>query len=182
MARERWEKRSSFILAAIGSAIGLGNVWRFPYMAYSNGGGAFFIPYIIALITTGIPLVALEYYLGARHQLGPSEAYGKVKKNTNYIGWFALGVAGMITFYYAVVMGWAFNYLYSSIGIKWAGNEGNFFNNTVLGISKGIYSFGGLRWPVVLGTFLTWVAIFLIIFKGIKVVGKVVNWTVGIPW
>ncbi|TYB31094.1 MAG: sodium-dependent transporter [Candidatus Mcinerneyibacterium aminivorans] len=182
MARERWEKRSSFILAAIGSAIGLGNVWRFPYMAYSNGGGAFFIPYLIALITTGIPLVALEYYLGARHQLGPSEAYGKVKKNTNFIGWFALGVAGMITFYYAVVMGWAWNYLYHSIGVSWAGNEANFFNKTVLNISKGIYSFGGIEWAVVIGTLLTWIAIFLIIFKGIKVVGKVVNWTVGIPW
>ena len=96
MARERWEKRSAFVMAAIGSAIGLGNVWRFPYMAYSNGGGAFFIPYLIALITTGIPLLALEYYLGIRYQKGPTEAYGSIKKNTNYIGWFALATASSV--------------------------------------------------------------------------------------
>ena len=99
MTRERWDKRTAFIMAAIGSAIGLGNVWRFPYMAYANGGGAFFIPYMIALITTGIPLVALEFYLGNRYQKGPTEVYNFVRKNTNYIGWFAIGTTIMITIY-----------------------------------------------------------------------------------
>ncbi|MEA2104934.1 MAG: sodium-dependent transporter [Candidatus Cloacimonadota bacterium] len=182
MARERWGNRSAFIMAAIGSAIGLGNVWRFPYEAYSNGGGAFFIPYVIALITTGIPLVALEYYLGVRHQTGPSEAYGFIRKHTNYIGWFALGTAGMITAYYAVIMGWSWTFLYHSIGVKWAGVEKEFFHSNILGISDHITNFGGLQWPIIIGLFLTWLSIFLIIFKGVKIVGKVVNWTVGLPW
>ncbi len=182
MARERWDKRSAFIMAAIGSAIGLGNVWRFPYMAYANGGGAFFIPYIIALITTGVPLVSLEYYIGTRSQKGPSEAYGFFKKKTNYIGWTAIGVSTMITIYYAVIMGWAWLYLFKSIGVKWLGNSKGFFYNDVLGLSSGIGTIGGIQWPIVLGTLLTWIAIFLIIFKGVKVVGKVVNWTVGLPW
>src|SRR6056297_3449351 len=99
MKRERWTSRSSFIMAAIGSAIGLGNIWRFPYVAYSNRGGAFLIPYIVALITTGIPLVALEYYLGARYQLGPTEVFAKIKEKSNFIGWFAISVASMIVFY-----------------------------------------------------------------------------------
>ncbi|MFC1884117.1 sodium-dependent transporter [Thermodesulfobacteriota bacterium] len=182
MARERWDKRSAFIMAAIGSAIGLGNVWRFPYMAYSNGGGAFFIPYLIALITTGIPLVALEYYLGTRYQQGPTEAYGKIRKNTNYIGWFALASAAMITCYYTVVISWAWNYMFHSAGVKWAGDEKNFFFGNVLGISESIGALGGIQWPIVIGNLITWVIIFLVIFKGIKVVGKVVNWTVGLPW
>ena len=182
MARERWDKRSSFIMAAIGSAIGLGNVWRFPYMAYSNGGGAFFIPYLIALITTGIPLVALEYYLGTRYQQGPTEAYGKIRKNTNYIGWFALATSGMITCYYTIIISWAWNYMFYSLGVQWAEKAKNFFYVDVLGMSDAIGALGGIQWPVVLGNLITWVAIFLIIFKGIKVVGRVVNWTVGLPW
>ncbi|MBL6989028.1 MAG: sodium-dependent transporter [Bacteriovoracaceae bacterium] len=182
MARERWDKRSAFLMAAIGSAIGLGNVWRFPYMAYSNGGGAFFIPYIIALITTGVPLVALEYYLGVRSQKGPTEAYGMVNDRSNYIGWISLAVASMITIYYTVIMGWAWNYLYHSFGVSWAGREGSFFYKNILGLSSGIGVLGGIQWPIVLGNFLTWLAVFFIIFKGVGVVGKVVTWTVGLPW
>ena len=182
MARERWANRGAFIMAAIGSAIGLGNVWRFPYMAASNGGAVFFIPYVIALITTGIPLIALEYYLGARSQKGPSEAYGNIKKGANYIGWFALLVAAMITIYYCVIMGWSWNYVAHSIGVKWSGAEGDFFFGKVLGISDGIFNLGGVQWLIVIGNFLTWAAIFFIVFKGVKIVGKVVNWTVSIPW
>ena len=182
MARERWDKRTAFVLAAIGSAIGLGNVWRFPYMAYENGGGAFFIPYLIALITTGIPLVALEYYLGVRAQKGPTEAYDHIRKGSNFIGWFTIGTAAMITFYYTVVMSWAWNYLYYAVGVGWAGKEKDFFFTNVLGISKGIGVLGGTQWMLVIGNLITWGIIFLIIFKGVKIVGKVVTWTVAIPW
>jgi len=182
MKRERWTSRSSFIMAAIGSAIGLGNIWRFPYVAYANGGSAFLIPYVLALITTGIPLVALEYYLGARYQLGPTEVFAKIKKKSNFIGWFAISIAAMITFYYTAIMGWSWNYLFHSLGINWAGNETGFFYDKVLGLTEGINEFGGFNLPVLIGTFLTWLAIFLIIFKGIKVVSKVVKWTVGLPW
>ena len=58
--REQWGTRAGFLLAAIGSAIGLGNIWRFPYVAYENGGGAFLIPYLVALLTAGIPLLILS--------------------------------------------------------------------------------------------------------------------------
>ncbi len=182
MAREKWNNQFAFIMAAIGSAIGLGNVWRFPYMAYDNGGGAFFIPYILALLTTGVPLLILEYYLGVRKQVGPTESYGLIRKNANYIGWFSLGIAAMITIYYTVIMGWAWNYMYHSFHVNWSGDASGFFYNNVLGLSDGVGNLGGIRWPIVFGNLLTWVSIFLIVFKGVKVVGKVVNWTVGVPW
>ena len=63
--RETWGSRGGFILAAVGSAVGLGNVWRFPYEAYSNGGGAFLIPYIVAMVVVGIPLLIMESSKGA---------------------------------------------------------------------------------------------------------------------
>ena len=64
--RENWSARSGFILAAIGSAVGLGNIWRFPYVAYENGGGAFMVPYLIALIAAGFPLLFLDYVVGQK--------------------------------------------------------------------------------------------------------------------
>ena len=64
--REAFSSRTVFILAAIGSAVGLGNIWRFPYIAYENGGGAFLIPYLVALLTAGLPLLMLEYGIGHR--------------------------------------------------------------------------------------------------------------------
>jgi NSS family neurotransmitter:Na+ symporter len=62
--RERWTSRACFVFAAIGSAIGLGNVWRFPYITYEYGGGVFLIPYIIGLIIIGIPWLILEFGMG----------------------------------------------------------------------------------------------------------------------
>lgn len=65
--REVFSSRWVFLLAAIGSAVGLGNIWRFPYVAYDNGGGAFLIPYLVALLTAGIPLLFLDYEIGRAH-------------------------------------------------------------------------------------------------------------------
>lgn len=65
MRRDRWPTRSSFIIAAVGSAVGLGNVWRFPFLSYKHGGGAFMIPYVVFLLITGIPLLQTELALGA---------------------------------------------------------------------------------------------------------------------
>jgi NSS family neurotransmitter:Na+ symporter len=62
--REQWGSQVGFLLATMGSAIGLGNIWRFPYIAYENGGGAFLFPYLIALLTAGIPLMILEFGIG----------------------------------------------------------------------------------------------------------------------
>ena len=62
--REQWNSKVGFIVSAIGSAVGLGNLWRFPYVAANNGGGAFLLPYLIAIITAGIPILIMEYTIG----------------------------------------------------------------------------------------------------------------------
>ncbi len=117
--RERWPSRLSFVMAAIGSAVGLGNVWRFPYVAYSNGGGAFLIPYFVALITAGIPLMILEYALGQRFQAAAPEALARINKGFRWLGWFALLVGLSISFYYAVVMAYAWHYTIASTTLAW---------------------------------------------------------------
>ena len=75
MDRGHWKSKFGFILAIIGSAVGLGNIWRFPYVAYKNGGGAFMIPYAVALITMGIPLMILELSLGHRFRASAPLAF-----------------------------------------------------------------------------------------------------------
>ncbi len=181
MARERWNSRSVFVMAAVGSAVGLGNVWRFPYMVYDNGGGAFLIPYLIALLTTGIPLLMLEYNLGIKMQKGPAQAFEGFKKGSGFIGWFALLVSFVIVSYYSVVMAWVCKYLYHSFGVAWAGGAKDFFFGDVLHLSGGVGELGGLVTPIVIALLIMWIIMYFIIFKGVKVVSKVVMWTVPLP-
>ncbi|MDB8552199.1 hypothetical protein [Turicibacter sanguinis] len=100
MARQQWSSRSTFIMAAIGSAVGLGNAWRFPGIAYANGGGAFLIPYFVALLTAGIPLLALELSIGKKYQSGAPSAFAKMNKKFEWIGWWGVGTAFCICAYY----------------------------------------------------------------------------------
>jgi SNF family Na+-dependent transporter len=117
--RERWSGRMAFIMAAIGSAVGLGNLWRFPAQAFQNGGGAFFIPYFIALISAGFPLVIVEYALGQRYQGGAPKALEAVTRKFKWVGWFALFVGSIIVMYYVVVMGYAWHYTVGSLSLAW---------------------------------------------------------------
>jgi len=180
--REQWNHRTGFILAAIGSAIGLGNVWRFPYVCYKYGGGAFLIPYFIALFAAGIPIMILEFGIGHRLKGGAPVALGKIKRGWEWLGWFALLVAFIITCYYAVIMGWCVSYLKYSTTLAWGSDPGNFFFHKFLNISKTHFEIGGLQRPVVIGLIISWIAIIGAIWKGTKSVGKVIYVTVIVPW
>jgi hypothetical protein len=80
MARSRWSSRTVFVMAAIGSAVGLGNVWRFPYLTYKFGGGAFLIPYLACLFLLGIPLLMVEFAIGQRFQRGPVGTFASLHR------------------------------------------------------------------------------------------------------
>jgi NSS family neurotransmitter:Na+ symporter len=117
--RETWNSRAAFVMAAIGSAIGLGNIWRFPYIAYENGGGTFLVVYIICLIFAGIPLLMLEFSLGHMfHQAAPG-AFARIHPRLQWFGWFAAGVGFVICVYYTVIMGWCMNYSYEALRMGW---------------------------------------------------------------
>lgn len=179
--RERWSSRTAFIFAAVGSAVGLGNVWRFPYVAYENGGGAFLIPYFVALFTAGIPLVILEMGLGQRFQGSAPLALFRVNKKFEWVGWWALGVCAVIAIYYAVIMAWCWNYIVFSLNQAWGADADSFFYRQFLNLSDGPGHIGAISIPVLITLALTWIVIYWIIYKGVGRVGKVVMLTVPLP-
>ena len=118
-AKEAFSGRTMFILAAIGSAVGLGNIWRFPYVAYENGGGAFIIPYLVALLTAGIPLLMLDYAIGHRYRGSAPLSFRRLHPKLETIGWWQLGICVVIAVYYALIIGWAMQYTVFSFTKAW---------------------------------------------------------------
>lgn len=193
--RESWGTRGGFILAAIGSAVGLGNLWGFPYKLYSYGGGAFLIPYIIALFLVGIPIMILEFSIGHYTQRAAPDAFKRGHKRFEMVGWWGIILAFVIITYYPVILAYCFSFLwYSIVGIftggelPWAGegiegveNAKLFFNETYLGKIDGP-NLGSIRWNIVWPLIITWAAMYFCIFRGVKLVGKIVWLTVPLPW
>ncbi|KAJ8046282.1 Sodium- and chloride-dependent GABA transporter 2 [Holothuria leucospilota] len=111
--REGWSNKMDFIVACIGYAVGLGNVWRFPYLCYKNGGGAFLVPYFISLFCCGVPLFFLEITVGQLFQQGGISVW-KMYPVLKGIGYAAFTIASFFCTYYIVICGWAFFFLFSS--------------------------------------------------------------------
>lgn len=111
MAREKWSSRTGFLLAGIGSAVGLGNVWRFPYIVGQNGGGAFLIPYIIAIFVLGLPLMMLEFSVGREFKGSVVSSMKKINGQLRWVGIIIVMVSIIVLSYYLVVTGWTIAYL-----------------------------------------------------------------------
>ncbi len=126
--RGAFSSRRVFILAAIGSAVGLGNIWRFPYVAYENGGGAFVVPYLVALLTAGIPFLLLDYAIGHRHRGSAPLSFARLRRGTEGLGWWQVAICFVIAVYYAAVIAWALRYTFFSLDEAWGDDpEGYFF-------------------------------------------------------
>ncbi|XP_041456144.1 sodium- and chloride-dependent GABA transporter ine-like isoform X1 [Lytechinus variegatus] len=122
-SREKWGNKAQFILACVGYAVGLGNVWRFPYLCYKSGGGAFLIPYFLTLFLTGIPLLLLEFGLGQYIRHGPVVAFKKITPLFKGTGVATVMITFLLTTYYNVIMTWALFYLFASFQsvLPWSG-------------------------------------------------------------
>lgn len=179
--RDRWPTRAAFVFAAIGSAAGLGNLWRFPYLTYKYGGGAFLVPYLIALFVTGIPLLILEFALGQKIQKGAVDAFAAIRRKFSGVGWWAIITSFLIISYYAAIMGWTLIYLIASFNVKWGADTNDYFFNKVLHISPAISNIGGINLTLVIALFVAWLLVYLCIFKGVRGVSKVVMVTVPLP-
>uniref|UniRef100_A0A8D2Q8Y9 Transporter n=1 Tax=Varanus komodoensis TaxID=61221 RepID=A0A8D2Q8Y9_VARKO len=116
-ARDQWSKKVDFLLSVIGFAVDLGNVWRFPYVCYQNGGGAFLIPYTLMAVFGGVPLFYMELALGQFHRVGAIPIWKHICPIFKGVG-FATCVIGLyVSFYYNTILAWALYYLYSSLAL-----------------------------------------------------------------
>uniref|UniRef100_A0A672H1R4 Transporter n=1 Tax=Salarias fasciatus TaxID=181472 RepID=A0A672H1R4_SALFA len=206
--RGKWGSKREFILSVAGAIIGLGNVWRFPYLCYKNGGGAFFIPYLLFLVTCGIPLFVLETALGQYTSQGGIMCWRKVCPLFEGMGY----ASQLIIFYgsisYIVILAWAFLYFFSSFSgeLPWAScnntwNTGKlilsdeastsvnssssvveFWQRRVLSISSGIESLGKIQWDLSLCLLLAWTICYFCIWKGVRSTGKATYFTATFPF
>lgn len=167
--REQWGTRAGFILAAVGSAIGLGNIWRFPYAAYESGGGAFLIPYFFALLTAGIPILILEFSLGHKYRGSAPLALAKVNPKFEWLGWWQVFVAFAIAVYYVGVVAWSISYTGFSLNQAWGADPEGFFFGTYLGLAEGgLFDFGGFRTGILIPLLIAWVVSFIVLYSGVR--------------
>ncbi|AOR24375.1 sodium-dependent transporter [Clostridium taeniosporum] len=167
-SRDQWGTKLGFILSAVGSAVGLGNIWRFPYVAYSNGGGAFLIPYFFAIFTAGIPLLILEYGMGHKYKGSTPLAMSRANKKWEWLGWWPTISAFMILSYYSMILSWAINYLKFSFNKSWGSDSNSFFYSDFLKLTSSPFEIGGMVWPILIGISLIWIINWTICYKGIK--------------
>ncbi|MYI46826.1 MAG: sodium-dependent transporter, partial [Gemmatimonadetes bacterium] len=118
--REQWSSRVGFVLATAGFSVGLGNIWRFPYLAGENGGGAFMLVYVAFAILIGIPLMTAELSLGRQARLTPIAGMRRLTGSRtspwNLIGWLGIAAAVMITAYYVMLIAWLVSYFVTFAG------------------------------------------------------------------
>ncbi|XP_027887532.1 sodium- and chloride-dependent GABA transporter ine [Xiphophorus couchianus] len=204
--RPTWSRQIEFTLAGIGCAVGLGNVWRFPYLCYRSGGGAFLVPYLLMLVVLGIPLLYMELTVGQYTRRGPVHALAIVCPLFKGVGIASVAISFIMCTYYNIVITWALYYLFSSFQapLPWqscnntwntpnctdhATNSSHsstasqeFFRYKMLGQTSGVEETGTLRWELFLILILAWILIYLCIFKGVKSTGKVVYFTALFPY
>lgn len=210
-SRGNWGNRWEFLLSCVGLSVGIGNVWRFPYLAYQNGGGAFLIPYLIMLALAGKPMYFLELAFGQFAGQGPLTiwACAPICKG---VGFAMVCVSMVVAVYYNVIMAYTIYYTASTFQseVPWARCDPLWANTTpcfvrsqntsevnlnetkpssqvyweryVLEISDGIEDLGGVKWDLALCLLLSWIIVVVCLMKGIKTSGKVVYFAATFPY
>jgi SNF family Na+-dependent transporter len=188
--RELWSSRVAFYFAAVGSAVGFGNVWRFPSLVYEYGGGAFFIPYVLALFLIGIPILVLEIALGQYYQTGDVGVFGSIHSRLRGIGLSSVACGYMVVTYYSMLLAWVLSAFFDSFGSNfWAQDEVTgqeakaYFFNTIIGAG----TLGDDSRPTRLVgrnvgfSFLAWTVVYFCVAFGIKWTGRITYFTMGFP-
>lgn len=175
----QWNSILTFILAMIGLTIGIGNIWRFSYVLYSNGGGSFFIPYVIAILIMGIPFLILEYGLGFSFKASFSKLMQSIRPEFEIIAWMIVLFVFIVVIYYMVILGWDLVYLLNSFNFGWGANPSLFFTNNVGG-SANLANATSIIIPTLICTLFIWVLFWFISYRDIdKGIGRLS--TIAIP-
>ena len=169
----QWDSSLAFIFAMIGAAVGLGNIWRFSYVLYSNGGGSFFIPYFVAIAIMGIPFLILEYGVGFSFKESFFKIMKSIKPQFEIIAWILVLFVFVVVIYYMVILSWDLVYLLSSFTFSWGADAAAFFTETVGG-SSNLSNAGFLLIPTTIGVLLLWVLLWFISHRNVdKGIGKI---------
>ena len=182
--RSSWASNTTFILAAVGSAVGLGNAWRFPGLAAKHGGGAYLLVYLIAMFLMGIPLLMMEISIGRKMRSGAPGAMRGLNKRFEPIGWAATSNAFVISAYYAVVFAWVimmavFSFRFLNITGDTVTASGIWEN-----LTKTTYTTDGIKTlslPVIICLFVAWILVYMCIRNGTSSVGKVIKFLIILP-
>ncbi|XP_055859034.1 sodium- and chloride-dependent GABA transporter ine isoform X2 [Episyrphus balteatus] len=210
--QQHWANKMQFVLACIGYSVGLGNVWRFPYMCYKSGGGVFLVPYCIILVVCSVPLLFMELSVGQYTGRGPIGALGQVCPLFKGAGLASVVVSFLMSTYYSVVIAYSIYYFFTSFKehSPWTdcNNRWNtpdcwvprrrdlnltapdmsrtpseeFFENKVLQISPGIEFPGIMRWELFACLICAWLMVYFATWKSIKSSGKVRYFTATFPF
>uniref|UniRef100_A0A671U8Y6 Transporter n=1 Tax=Sparus aurata TaxID=8175 RepID=A0A671U8Y6_SPAAU len=200
--RPKWDNKAQYILTCVGFCIGLGNVWRFPYLCQSHGGGAFLIPYLILLVLEGMPLLLLEFGIGQRLRKGSVGVWRAINPYLTGVGIASMLVSLLIGLYYNTLIAWIMWYLFNSFQnpLPWTQCPLNdnatgfvsecqrsstvdyYFYRVTLNSSTSIDDSGGIHWPIVLCLLSAWTVIFICYIRGISTSGKAVYVTAILPY
>ena len=152
----KWDNNIGYIMVMIGSAIGLGNIWRYPYVAYTNGAGTFLIPYFCAILLLGIPFILLESSVGYKFKTSLSNVLKSINSKFEFIGWFVPLCTFLILCYYVCVVGWDLIYIFLSFFKAWGSNPGSFFSVNLLHSHNDLSGLLIIIWPVLLSIIVIW--------------------------
>ena len=164
---DKWNSKVGFVMAAIGSAVGLGNLWRFPYVAASHGGGAFLLPYFFAIITAGIPILMLEYTIGKTYRGGAPAAFARINKKFEWLGWVQVMISFIIFVYYLAIVVWTLSYCVFSVNQAW-GNDPQGFFVKFLGVTDSAHNLGGIQTNLLIPFIIVWVIAAFAMYRGIS--------------
>ncbi|KAG8442681.1 hypothetical protein GDO86_011466 [Hymenochirus boettgeri] len=201
-SRPLWDNPLQFVFACISYAVGLGNVWRFPYLLQMYGGGGFLIPYLIMLIVEGMPLLYLELAVGQQMRQGSIGAWKSISPYLSGVGYASVVVSFFLCIYYNVINAWAFWYLFHSFQdpLPWSNCPLNnnlsayveecarcsptqyFWYRETINISPSISDSGKIQWEQAICLVLAWFAVYLCILRGTESTGKVVYVTASLPY
>ncbi|KAI7798633.1 sodium-dependent neutral amino acid transporter B(0)AT1-like isoform X2 [Triplophysa rosa] len=200
--RPQWDNKTQYMLTCVGFCVGLGNVWRFPYLCQSHGGGAFMIPFLILLVLEGIPLLHLEFAIGQRLRKGSVGVWTAINPYLAGVGISAMLVSFLVGVYYNTIIAWVMWYFFNSFQdpLPWSQcpvNENRsglvsecarsspvdyFWYRETLNTTSSIGETGGMQWWVVVCLVCAWTLLWVCCIRGIETTGKAVYITSTLPY